>query len=148
MTEIISPAKPWYFTTSTLIILINTTIKYIKRILTKPERWITNILIIRIGNHIILRKVGENYNRKNYETFFFAWHYIKLDPSVAPTINCDDLYWIFFQQNNSLLREKSLQEFNKNTWPQILQEIPKHAQRRKEFMVISPLSLLNIEEAT
>ena len=24
MTEIISPAKPWYFTTSTLIILINT----------------------------------------------------------------------------------------------------------------------------
>ena len=52
----------------------------------------------------------------------------------------------FFQQNNSLLREKSLKEFNKNTWPQILQEIPKHAQRRKEFMVISPFSLLNIEE--
>ena len=61
------------------------------------------------------------------------------------------LWWFildFFQQNNSLLREKSLKEFNKNTWPQILQEIPKHAQRRKEFMVIFPQLFLISNTAT
>ena len=92
--------------------------------------------------------MGENYNRENYKTFFFAWYNMKLDPSATWTINCDDLYWIFFQQNNSLLREKSLKEFNKNTWPQILQEIPKHAQRRKEFMVIFPQLFLISNTAT
>ena len=47
------------------------------------------------------------------------------------------LWWFildYFLKNNSLQREKFPSEFNKNTWPQILQEIPKHV--KKEFMEI------------